>query len=76
MEKVGISLSKQDRNKEVELVGYRVWGSPATFMQPKKRMVGLKEAWKYVASGKQVNTRVLRALVGVWISGALLRREF
>ncbi|CAL1127775.1 unnamed protein product, partial [Cladocopium goreaui] len=76
LEKVGFSVSQQERDKEVEkVVGYEVCRCPATFMLPKKKMVLLTEALKYVASCRKVNTRVLRALVGVWIFGALLRRE-
>eukprot|EP00438_Fugacium_kawagutii_P028962 Skav210523 [mRNA] locus=scaffold3045:172599:178253:+ [translate_table: standard] len=76
LEKVGFGVSQKERHDAAEkVVGYEVCRHPACFMLPRKKMVLLSEALKFVASRRLVHVRVLRALVGVWIFGALLRRE-
>ena len=59
LEAVGFGVSQQERD-----------GSAT-------KVVGYEvhDALKYVASRKMVQIKVLRALVGVWIFGALLKRE-
>lgn len=76
LERVGFCVSQQERDDVAEkVVGYEVVRSPASFRLPVKKMVLLRDAMLYVASRRKVHGRVLRALVGVWIFGALLRRE-
>ena len=76
LESVGFGVSQQERHGQAsKVVGYEVRESPATFLLPVKKMVLLAEALKFVAGCREVQVRVLRALVGVWIFGALLRRE-
>lgn len=76
LEKVGFGVSQKEKHDVAEkVVGYEVGRHPARFMLPKKKMVLLADALKFVAGRRQVHVRVLRALVGVWIFGALLRRE-
>lgn len=76
LEEVGFGVSQQERNDSAtKVVGYEVIRNPAGFRLPIKKMVLLMEALKFVASCKMVRIRVLHALVGVWVFGALLRRE-
>ena len=76
LESVGFGVSQQERDgSATKVVGYEVHKSPACFSLPSKKMALLHDALKYVASRKMVQIKVLRALVGVWIFGALLKRE-
>ncbi|CAK9064634.1 unnamed protein product, partial [Durusdinium trenchii] len=76
LEEVGFGVSQQERNDSAtKVVGYEVIRNPAGFRLPIKKMVLLMEALKFVASCKMVRIRVLHARVGVWVFGALLRRE-
>ena len=76
LEEVGFGVSQQERDDVVEkVVGYEVVRCPASFRLPTKKMVLLRDAMLYVASKRMVSGRVLRALVGIWVFGALLRRE-
>ncbi len=76
LESVGFGVSQQERDgSATKVVGYEVQKSPACFALPAKKMALLHDALKYVASRSMVQIKVLRALVGVWIFGALLKRE-
>lgn len=76
LEEVGFGVSQQECDGVAEkVVGYEVVRHPASFRMPLKKMVLLREAMLYAASKRRVSGKVLRALVGVWIFGALLRRE-
>ena len=76
LEAVGFGVSQHKTSEEVEkVVGYEVCKKPATFMFPKKKMVLLSDALKFVAAKRFVQIKLLRSLVGVWIFGALLRRD-
>lgn len=73
---IGFQVSQQFRSQQLEkVVGYEVKNSPAEFRLPWKKMVALRMALMGIAEQKKVNTSVLRSLVGIWIFGALLRRE-
>lgn len=76
LENVGFGVSQQERDgSATNVVGYEVQKCPACFSLPAKKMALLHDALKYVASKKMVQIKVLRALVGVWIFGALLKRK-
>ena len=73
---LGFEVSQQARDGQLEkVVGYEVVRHPAAFRLPLKKQLLLKDALLQVASAKKVQIDVLRALVGMWIFGALLRRE-
>ena len=73
---LGFEVSQQARDGQLEkVVGYEVVRHPASFRLPLKKQLLLKEALLQVASGRMVQIDVLRSLVGMWIFGALLRRE-
>ena len=73
---LGFEVSQQARDGQLEkVVGYEVVRHPASFRLPMKKQLLLKEAMLQVASAKKVQIDVLRSLMGMWIFGALLRRE-
>ena len=73
---LGFEVSQQARDGQLEkVVGYEVVKHPASFRLPLKKQLLLKEALLQVASSRRVQIDVLRSLVGMWIFGALLRRE-
>ena len=57
------------------IVGYEVERSPAGVRFPAKKAVVLQDALRSLAALQHVSIRTLRSAVGVWIWGALLRRE-
>ena len=76
LEAIGFGVSQQEKNDEVKkVVGYEVSRHPASFKFPTKKMVLLADSLKYLTSRKKVQVKVLRSLLGLWIFGALLRRE-
>eukprot|EP00438_Fugacium_kawagutii_P028165 Skav233604 [mRNA] locus=scaffold109:47718:52210:+ [translate_table: standard] len=73
---VGFQLTQQFKAGELQkVVGYEVQQSPAEFRLPLKKMVLLREALLHVAGQVKVSVNVLRSLLGMWIFGALLKRE-
>lgn len=72
LEALGFGVSQQEKNAEVS---NEVSRRAAPFRLPAKKMVLLGDALKYVASRREVQVKALRSLVGIWIFGALLRRE-
>lgn len=76
LEGLGFGVSQQETNDRAEkIVGYEVIRYPASFRLPMKKMLLLRDSLHFVAGRRQVRIRVLHALVGVWVFGALLRRE-
>ncbi len=76
LEKVGFEVSQQSRNSELtKVLGYEVQRQPALFRFPGKKMALLREAMFKEAEKRLANLDILRSLVGVWIHGALLRRD-
>ena len=73
---VGFQLTQQSRAGDLEkVVGYEVVGHPAEFRLPVKKMVLLRSALMFGVNQKLVSAAVLRSLLGMWIFGALLRRD-
>ncbi len=73
---VGFQLTQQSRDGELDkVVGYEVVSKPAAFRLPKKKMVMLRAALMFLAEQQTVSVAVLRSLLGMWIFGALLRRD-
>eukprot|EP00435_Cladocopium_sp_Y103_P042260 s2492_g11.t1 len=73
---LGFRVTQQYKTDQLDkVVGYEVNASPAEFRLPFKKMVALRTALLGVASQKKVNVAVLRSLIGIWIFGALLKRE-
>ena len=76
LENVGFRVSQVDRDAEVEkVVGYEVRRHPAQFRLPGKKMQLVRESLLELANARTVDIAVLRAVVGMWVFGALLRRE-
>lgn len=57
------------------MLGYEVQRCPALFRLPGKKMALLREALFRETEKRRANLVILRSLVGVWIHGALLRRD-
>ena len=57
------------------IVGYEVEQSPARLRAPAVKALQIRGAFYFLASRHDVAVDVLRALVGVWLWMALLRRE-
>ena len=62
----------QDLNK---IIGYEVENSPARLRAPINKAVMLRSALRFLASGISINTKALRAVLGIWIWCALLNRN-
>ena len=76
LENIGFVVSDQLPDCELErIVGYVPVRKPAELRLPEAKGVHLSEGLRWTASCRMVHTGVLRALTGVWIWGALLRRE-
>ena len=76
LEKVGFQVSQQFRAGSLDkVVGYEVVQRPAEFRLPRKKMALLREALLFLVNQKVVNVKVLHSLIGMWIFGALLRRD-
>lgn len=76
LERIGFQVTQQFRANQLEkVVGYEIVQSPATFRLPVKKMALLREALVGLAGQACVHIDILRSLVGIWIFGALLRRE-
>ena len=56
-------------------VGYSVQRKPAKLFFPLDKGAKLRSALRWVASCRRVQVDVIRSLIGVWIHGALLRRD-
>jgi len=59
----------------VKIVGYEVEKKPACLRLPQRKAMLLREALRHWSKSKRASTETLRALVGVWIWGALLFRD-
>ena len=76
LKKVGFQVSQIDRNADVEkVVGYEVRRKPAQFRLPGKKMCLLRESLFELANAKTVDISILRTIVGMWVFGALLKRD-
>ena len=76
LEEVGFEVSQQSRNSELnKVLGYEVQRCPALFRLPGKKMALLREALFRETEKRRAHLVILRSLVGVWIHGALLRRD-
>ena len=62
-------------DKLEKVIGYKIMSSPARFRLPDEKWVLLREAFMEQHAKRLVQAEVLRALTGVWIFGALLRRD-
>lgn len=76
LEEVGFQVSQQSRAGSLDkVVGYEIVQKPAEFRLPEKKMTLLRSALLFVVNQKMVNVKTLHTLVGMWIFGALLRRD-
>ena len=76
LEFVGFKVTQQFRSGSLDkVVGYEVVQSPAEFRLPVKKMVLLRASLTLLSHAQKVDVSVLHSLVGMWIFGALLRRE-
>ena len=76
LEDVGFSV--KDRNKSSELsktLGYTVLHDPPGFEYPREKAELLRIAMRRAVSQPRVQVEALRSLLGIWLFGALLRRE-
>jgi hypothetical protein len=58
-----------------KIVGYDIVQHPARLQMAGTKAVYLKQAGEWFVASRYVDTSALRAWLGVWIWGALLRRE-
>ena len=76
LEGVGFEVSQQSKSADLEkVVGYEIIKRPAMIRLPAKKMALLRLSLWELASQKFVQISTLRSLIGVWIFGALLKRE-
>ena len=76
LEAAGFKVTQQFKSDSLEkVVGYEVVTKPAEFRLPVKKMVLLRASLTLLSHAREVDVRVLHSLVGMWIFGALLRRE-
>lgn len=76
LEGIGFEVSQQAKSCDMEkVVGYEIVKTPAMFRLPTRKQVLLRDALRELAGRPSVNINILRSLIGVWIFGALLRRE-
>ena len=76
LESAGFDVKDRQYDPHLEkIVGYSVCRSPARLELPVKRASLLRQALRWTVGQAFVDTGALRSLVGVWIWGALLRRE-
>jgi hypothetical protein len=76
LEQEGFNVSDRQLDPELEkIVGYTVVRKPARLELPLKRAFLLRAALRWFVAQAHVNKATLRSIVGVWIWGALLRRE-
>lgn len=76
LEEIGFKVSQVDKDADVEkVVGYEVRRKPAQFRLPGKKMCLIRDSLLELANARTVDVAVLRAVVGMWVFGALLKRE-
>ena len=76
LEVAGFHVDDRTESAELEkVVGYELERHPARIRFPLRKSVMLQDSLRYLARGRFVHTGVLRSLTGLWIWGALLRRE-
>ncbi len=76
LESIGFKVTQQFRSGSLDkVVGYEVVSCPAEFRLPVKKMVLLRASLNLISHARLVDVDVLHSLLGMWIFGALLRRE-
>ena len=76
MEEVGLIVPDRVKAAEVEkIIGYAPHSPSATFRLPLKKRVLLPACLREVSRQKYVDVDLLRAVVGIWLHGAQLRRD-
>jgi len=76
MESGGFIVPERNKSDELEkVIGYKVLSRPARFRLPDEKWVLLRESFLEQYSKRLVQAEVIRALTGVWIFAALLRRD-
>ena len=76
LESIGFDVKDRQFDPELEkIVGYSVRRNPARLELPLKRAGLLREALRWMVAQMKVDTSLLRSLIGIWIWGALLRRD-
>ncbi len=76
LENLGFMVSDRMESAALDtVVGYQVVKQPPGLRYPLAKAVRLAAALSWMVSGAFVHVETLRALVGVWMFGALLRRE-
>ena len=73
---VGFKVTdRQPSGIATKVVGYSILHDPPRFSFPKERGVKLQHAMRWNASRPFVQVSVVHSLTGIWLHGALLRRE-
>jgi hypothetical protein len=76
LESVGFVVSDRNPDDVLEkIIGYEIQRTPARLSLPQKKRVLLAEAFQWVVNRRWVDTSLLHTLLGMWLHGALLRRE-
>ncbi len=76
LEAQGFTLvDSQECHSLQKIVGYQIIRSPAGLRYPRYKSAKLEKALNWLASNPVVDVDTLRALVGIWVFGALIRRE-
>ena len=73
---VGFTVDNNELNGNVsKIIGYAPQRSPARLNTPAAKAVLISDALRHLAKQQIVAVDQVRAVLGVWIWGALLRRE-
>ena len=76
LEKNGFVVPDRQRASELlEVVGYEVVREPAMLRYPMRKSALLQKAMRWAVSVPEPQLSVVRSLLGVWLFGAMLRRE-
>ncbi len=74
-EKGFVVTDRQHCDQLLKAVGYEVLNKPALLRYPVLKGAMLQKAMRWVASMERPQLSVVRSLLGIWLFGALLRRE-
>ena len=76
LEDIGFVVPDRQHDSEVgKVVGYIPIRSPAQLRIPPDKSANLHESCRYLSTCSEVHTHDVRAVLGVWIWAALLRRD-
>ena len=67
--------SRQQDHDLQKIIGYAIWRDHGRFTVAISKWVGIRGALLELASGSYLDAEVARAVVGVWLFAALLRRD-